>query len=58
MEYRGVEYTVAEDDRGWQWTVFLGTPEAVKSGRTLNKGNAILKVWAAIDRALAMPPEA
>ena len=55
MEYRGVQYTVAEDDIGWQWTVFLGNPETARSGRTLNKGNAILKVWGAIDRALREP---
>ena len=52
MDYRGVQYTVAEDDLGWQWMVFLGDPETARSGRTLNKGNAILKVWTEIDRML------
>jgi hypothetical protein len=52
MQYRGVEYTVAEDDRGWQWTVFLGNPETAQSGYALDKGTAILKVWTKIDRTL------
>jgi hypothetical protein len=52
MEYRGVDFTVAEDDRGWQWTVFLGNPETVKTGHAMSKGTAILGVWAAIDRTL------
>jgi hypothetical protein len=55
MEYRGIQYTVAEDDGGWQWTVLLGNPETVKAGHALNKGAAILKVWAAIDRVLRVP---
>jgi hypothetical protein len=62
MDYRGIQYILAEDDYGWQWTVFLGNPEAVQSGRALSKGNAVIKVWAAIDRSLklvaASPPEA
>jgi hypothetical protein len=62
MDYRGIQYILTEDDYGWQWTVFLGNPETPKSGRALNKGNAILKVWAAIDRSLKLvptsPPEA
>jgi hypothetical protein len=56
MDYRGVQYILAEDDYGWQWTVSLGNPEVVQSGRALSKGNAILKVWAAIDRALMLVP--
>jgi hypothetical protein len=53
MEYRGVQYTIAEDDQGWQWSVVLGRPPKIKSGHALSKGTAILKVWAAIDRSLA-----
>jgi hypothetical protein len=53
MEYRGVQYTITDDDRGWQWTVLLGNPEKVHSGHELSKMTAILKVWAAIDRKLA-----
>jgi hypothetical protein len=53
MEYRGVEYTILVDDRGdWQWAVSLGNPTKIKSGQAATKGTAILKVWAAIDRAL------
>ena len=52
MEYRGIEYTVVRDEGGdWQWTVVLGNPETIKSGQAASKGTAILKVWAAIDRA-------
>jgi hypothetical protein len=52
MEYRGVEYTVVRDEQGdWQWTVSLGNPEKIQSGHAVSKGTAILKVWAAIDRA-------
>jgi len=53
MEYRGVQYTIVEDERGWQWSVVLDGPPKTKSGHALSKGTAILKVWAAIDRALA-----
>jgi hypothetical protein len=52
MEYRGVEYNLEQDDRGWQWTVVLGSPAKIESGHAPTKGIAILKVWAAIDRAL------
>jgi hypothetical protein len=52
MEYRDVQYTLEEDDRGWQWTVILGSPSEIESGHAVSKGTAILKVWAAIDRAL------
>ena len=52
MEYRGIEYTVVRDEGGdWQWAVSLGSPETIKSGQAASKGTAILKVWAAIDRA-------
>ena len=52
MEYRGIEYTVVRDEGGdWQWAVSLGNPETIKSGQAASKGTAILKVWAAIDRA-------
>jgi hypothetical protein len=54
MEYRGVQYTVEEDDLGWKWTVVLGSPPKVKSGRSFSKGTAILRVWAAIDRAFIL----
>jgi hypothetical protein len=55
MEYRGVEYTVIVDARGnWQWAVSLGNPKTIKSGQDATKGTAILKVWAAIDRRLAV----
>ena len=51
MEYR--EYTLEEDGLGsWQWAVVLGSPPTIESGRAVRKGTAILKVWAAIDRAL------
>jgi hypothetical protein len=53
MEYRDLQYTLEEDERGWQWTVVLGSPPKVESGYAPTKGIAILKVWAAIDRALA-----
>jgi hypothetical protein len=53
MEYRGVQYTLAEDDLGWRWTVLLGNPEKVESDHAPTKMTAILKVWAAIDRKLA-----
>jgi hypothetical protein len=53
MEYRDVQYTLEEDGLGgWRWTVVLGSPPTVKSGHVVRKGTAILKVWAAIDRAL------
>jgi hypothetical protein len=52
MEYREVQYTLEQDDRGWQWTVVLGSPPQIESGHAPTKGIAILKVWAAIDRAL------
>ena len=52
MEYRDLQYTLEEDERGWQWTVVLGSPPKVESGYAPTKGIAILKVWAAIDRAL------
>jgi hypothetical protein len=55
MEYRGVQYTVAEDDLGWLWSVVLGSPPKIKSGHAVTKGTAILKVWAAIDRDLDLP---
>jgi hypothetical protein len=32
--------------------VVLGNPPTFKSGHTVRKGTAILKVWASIDRAL------
>ena len=52
MEYRGIEYTLVRDEGGdWQWTVSLGNPETIESGQAASKGTAILKVWAAIDRA-------
>jgi hypothetical protein len=51
MEYRGVQYTLEEDNHGWQWTVVLGSPPKTKSGHAVTKGSAIIKVWAAIDRA-------
>jgi hypothetical protein len=52
MEYRGIGYTVVRDEGGdWQWTVSLGNPETIESGQAASKGTAILKVWAAIDRA-------
>lgn len=52
MEYRGIEYTVVRDEGGdWQWTVALGNPDPIKSGQAASKGTAIIKVWAAIDRA-------
>jgi hypothetical protein len=51
MQYRGIEYTVVRDEQGnWQWAVSLGNPAKIKSGHTTNKGAAVLKVWAAIDR--------
>jgi hypothetical protein len=54
MEYRGIEYTVVQDEHGnWQWLVSLGNPEKIKSGQATTKGVAILKVWAVIDRAVA-----
>jgi hypothetical protein len=53
MEYREVQYTLEEDGLGgWQWAVVLGSPPKIKSGHAPTKGIAILKVWAAIDRAL------
>jgi hypothetical protein len=52
MEYRSVQYTLEEDERGWRWTVALGSPPSLKSGHAVSKGTAILKVWTAIDRAL------
>ena len=52
MEYRDIQYTLEEDGRGWRWTVVLGSPPTIESGRAVRKGTAILKVWAAIDRAL------
>jgi hypothetical protein len=52
MEYRGIQYSVAEDDRGWQWTVFPGNPETAQSEPRLGQGTAILKVWAEIDLTL------
>jgi hypothetical protein len=52
MEYRDVQYTLEEDGRGWRWAVVLDSPPTIKSGRAVTKGNAILKVSAAIDRAL------
>jgi hypothetical protein len=55
MEYRGVQYTVAEDDFGWLWSVVLGSPPKIKSGHAVTKGTAILKVWTAIDRMLGLP---
>lgn len=56
MEYRGIEYTVVRDEGGdWQWAVSLGNPETIKSGQAASKGTAILKVWAAIDRAHRRP---
>ena len=52
MEYRGIEYTVVRDEGDdWQWSFSLGNPETIKSGHAASKGTAILKVWAAIDRA-------
>ena len=55
MEYRGVEYTVIADESGnWEWAVSLGNPKKIKSGQAATKGTAILKVWAAIDRRLAV----
>jgi hypothetical protein len=53
MEYRDVQYTLEEDGLGgWRWTVVLGNPPKIKYGHAVRKGTAILKVWAAIDRAL------
>jgi hypothetical protein len=53
MEYRDVQYSLEEDDRGgWQWAVVLGSPPTIKSGHAVKRGTAILKVWAAIDRVL------
>jgi hypothetical protein len=52
MEYRGVQFTLEEDDRRWRWTVVLGSPPTIKSGHTVTMGAAIIKVWAAIDRVL------
>jgi hypothetical protein len=52
MEYRDVQYNLEEDERGWQWTVVLGSPPKIESGHAPTKGIAILKVWAAIDRVL------
>jgi len=55
MEYRGVQYTLIADGQGdWQWAVTLGHPKKIKSGQAATKGTAILKVWAAIDRASAV----
>jgi len=62
MEYRGVQYTIAKDDHGWQGSVVLGRPPKIKFGHAVSKGTAILNVWAAIDLAFAptrprpMPP--
>jgi hypothetical protein len=50
-----LQYTVAEDDFGWLWSVVLGSPPKIKSGHAVTKGTAILKVWAAIDRVLGLP---
>jgi hypothetical protein len=52
MEYRAVQYTLEEDGGGWRWTVVLASPPKIESGHAVTKGIAILKVWAAIDRAL------
>jgi hypothetical protein len=52
MEYREVQYTLEQDDRGWKWSVVLGRPPKIESGHAVTKGIAILKVWAAIDRVL------
>jgi hypothetical protein len=52
MEYRDVQYTVEEDERGWKWSVVLGSPPKIESVHAVTKGIAILKVWTAIDRAL------
>jgi hypothetical protein len=53
MEYREVQYTLEEDGRGgWLWAVVLGSPPKINSGQAPTKGIAILKVRAAIDRAL------
>jgi hypothetical protein len=52
MEYRGVEYTVLQDEHGkWQWAVSSGNPAKIKSGNAASKGAAVIKVWAAVDRA-------
>jgi hypothetical protein len=54
MEYRGIEYTVVQDEHGnWHWSVSLGNPETIKSGQATTKGVAIIRVWAVIDRAVA-----
>jgi hypothetical protein len=37
MEYRGVQYTVAEDDLGWRWSVVLGSPPKIKFGHAGSK---------------------
>ncbi len=52
MDYRNVQYTLEEDDHGWQWAVVLGSPPKIESGHAVSKGTAILKVWTAIDHAL------
>jgi hypothetical protein len=56
MEYRGIEFTIVQDEHGnWLWSVALGSLGKIKSGQAAAKGTAILKVWAAIDRVLRLP---
>ena len=51
MEYRGVKYTIVQDGGdNWQWSVSLGNPKKIRSGRAATKRAAILKAWAVIDR--------
>jgi hypothetical protein len=52
MEYRDIQYSLEEDSRGGDGPWFWGGPPTAESGHTVRKGTAILKVWAAIDRAL------
>jgi hypothetical protein len=52
MEYRDAQYTLEEDERGWQWAVAFASPPKISSGYAPTKRAAIIEAWAAIDRVL------
>jgi hypothetical protein len=54
MEYRGIEYAIAEGigRHMWKWSAFIGG--AVMTGKAHSKQAAVVSAEKAIDRALAL----
>ncbi len=49
MEYKSVEYRVAQTVHGWKWTLFL-TPTRTRTGLANSRSDAVSDAERAIDQ--------